>query len=64
MLPFQAKKHQVRKNYVLSILEYPNYLQLCRPTGQPCIETEEFDLVRNMTIAIGEERYQDAGIVY
>ncbi|XP_073046074.1 bifunctional nuclease 2-like isoform X1 [Primulina eburnea] len=33
-----------------------------RPTGQPCIDTKEFDLVRNMLIAVVEERYRDAGI--
>ena len=34
-----------------------------RPSGQPCIETKEFDLVRNMLIAAVEERYRDAGIL-
>jgi len=32
-----------------------------RPDGQPCLETKEFDLVRNMLIAVVEERYKDAG---
>nr|GLL18164.1 bifunctional nuclease 2-like isoform X1 [Ipomoea trifida] len=33
---------------------------LDRPTGQPCIEAEEFILLRNMLIAAAEERYKDA----
>lgn len=32
-----------------------------RPSGQPCVETKEFNLVRNMLIAAVEERYRDAG---
>lgn len=31
-----------------------------RPTGQPCTETKEFILVRNMLLAAVEERYKDA----
>ncbi|KAJ9166045.1 hypothetical protein P3X46_020846 [Hevea brasiliensis] len=31
-----------------------------RPTGQPCLDTKEFNLVRNMITAAIEERYQDA----
>lgn len=34
-----------------------------RPSGQPCVETKEFDLVRNMLIAAVEERYRDAGSI-
>lgn len=33
-----------------------------RPSGQPCVETKEFNLVRNMLIAAVEERYRDAGM--
>ncbi|KAG8377829.1 hypothetical protein BUALT_Bualt08G0074300 [Buddleja alternifolia] len=36
------------------------FSELDRPTGQACIETKEFDLVRNMLIAAVEERYKDA----
>ncbi|XP_051150968.1 bifunctional nuclease 1-like [Andrographis paniculata] len=36
--------------------------ELDRPTGQPCTEAMEFDLMRNMVIAVGEERYQDAAL--
>ncbi len=36
------------------------FRELDRPSGQPCIETKEFDLVRNMLIAAVEERYRDA----
>lgn len=32
-----------------------------RPNGQPCSETKEFGLVKNMLIAAVEERYKDAG---
>ncbi|RWW19426.1 hypothetical protein GW17_00016522 [Ensete ventricosum] len=42
----------------------PNSLKLCdvdRPDGQPCLEAEEFGLIRNMLIAAVEERYRDAG---
>lgn len=34
---------------------------LCRPSGQPCFETEEFSLVQNMLTAAVEERYREAG---
>ncbi|KAL7110312.1 hypothetical protein ACP275_05G017100 [Erythranthe tilingii] len=36
------------------------FTELDRPNGQSCIETKEFDLVRNMLIAAVEERYRDA----
>lgn len=36
------------------------FTELDRPTGQPCLDTKEFDLVRNMITAVIEERYQDA----
>jgi bifunctional DNase/RNase len=38
------------------------FTQLDRPNGQPCVETKEFNLVRNMLIAAVEERYRDAGL--
>ncbi|KAF8410561.1 hypothetical protein HHK36_003092 [Tetracentron sinense] len=37
--------------------------ELDQPDGQPCDETEEFDLVHNMLIAAVEERYRDAGLL-
>ncbi|KAK1298129.1 Bifunctional nuclease 1 [Acorus calamus] len=36
------------------------FTELDRPDGQPCIETKEFCLIRNMMIAAVEERYRDA----
>ncbi|XP_057973542.1 bifunctional nuclease 1-like [Malania oleifera] len=36
------------------------FTELDRPSGQPCVETTEFNLVRNMLIAAVEERYRDA----
>jgi len=36
------------------------FTELDRPTGQPCLDTKEFDLVRNMFQAAIEERYNDA----
>ncbi|KAJ9560084.1 hypothetical protein OSB04_005244 [Centaurea solstitialis] len=36
----------------------------CRPSGQPCVETKEFNLIRNMLIAAVEERYRDAGTLF
>uniref|UniRef100_A0ACD6A2D5 Uncharacterized protein n=1 Tax=Avena sativa TaxID=4498 RepID=A0ACD6A2D5_AVESA len=36
------------------------FTELDRPDGQPCIEAQEFSLVRNMLIAVIEERYKDA----
>eukprot|EP00262_Sarcandra_glabra_P009562 TRINITY_DN2398_c1_g1_i1.p1 TRINITY_DN2398_c1_g1~~TRINITY_DN2398_c1_g1_i1.p1 ORF type:complete len:329 (+),score=46.82 TRINITY_DN2398_c1_g1_i1:209-1195(+) len=36
------------------------FAELDRPNGQPCVETKEFGLVRNMLIAAVEERYRDA----
>ncbi|GJT00570.1 bifunctional nuclease 2-like protein, partial [Tanacetum coccineum] len=38
------------------------FKELDRPSGQPCVETKEFNLVRNMLIAAVEERYRDAGV--
>ncbi|GER35542.1 bifunctional nuclease 1 [Striga asiatica] len=38
------------------------FTELDRPTGQPCIQTKEFNLVRNMLIAAVEERYLDAAL--
>lgn len=43
---------------------YVNFSYTCifiRPDGQPCVEAQEFGLVRNMLIAAVEERYKDAG---
>ncbi|XP_008811088.1 bifunctional nuclease 2-like isoform X2 [Phoenix dactylifera] len=37
------------------------FTELDRPDGQPCLESKEFDLIRNMLIAAVEERYKDAG---
>uniref|UniRef100_A0A0D9X739 BFN domain-containing protein n=1 Tax=Leersia perrieri TaxID=77586 RepID=A0A0D9X739_9ORYZ len=39
------------------------FTELDRPDGQPCVEAQEFGLIRNMLIAAIEERYKDAGIV-
>ncbi|KAJ6805382.1 bifunctional nuclease 1-like isoform X1 [Iris pallida] len=36
------------------------FTELDRPDGHPCLESIEFDLVRNMLIAAVEERYKDA----
>ncbi|KAK1550617.1 hypothetical protein Q3G72_022077 [Acer saccharum] len=36
------------------------FTELDRPSGQPCLDTTEFNLVRNMLIAAVEERYRDA----
>ncbi|CAO2210730.1 unnamed protein product [Urochloa humidicola] len=36
------------------------FTELDRPDGQPCVEAQEFGLVRNMLIAAVEERYKDA----
>ncbi|KQJ96268.1 hypothetical protein BRADI_3g22050v3 [Brachypodium distachyon] len=36
------------------------FTELDRPDGQPCIEAQEFSLVRNMLVAVVEERYKDA----
>uniref|UniRef100_A0A803MZZ4 BFN domain-containing protein n=1 Tax=Chenopodium quinoa TaxID=63459 RepID=A0A803MZZ4_CHEQI len=37
-----------------------SFTELDRPNGQPCIETTEFNLLRNMLNAACEERYQEA----
>ncbi|CAI9753418.1 unnamed protein product [Fraxinus pennsylvanica] len=39
------------------------FTELDRPTGKPCLETEEFNLLRNMLIAAVEERYRDAALL-
>ncbi|KAK4276556.1 hypothetical protein QN277_014690 [Acacia crassicarpa] len=36
--------------------------ELDRPSGQPCAETQEFNLLRNMLKAVVQERYKDAGM--
>uniref|UniRef100_A0A0E0IAM5 BFN domain-containing protein n=1 Tax=Oryza nivara TaxID=4536 RepID=A0A0E0IAM5_ORYNI len=36
------------------------FTELDRPDGQPCVEAQEFGLIRNMLIAAVEERYKDA----
>ena len=36
------------------------FTELDRPTGQPCLDTKEFNLVSNMQKAAFEERYTDA----
>lgn len=36
------------------------FTEMDRPNGKPCVETTEFNLLRNMLDAAGEERYQDA----
>lgn len=36
------------------------FTELDRPSSKPCIEATEFNLLRNMLDAAGEERYQDA----
>lgn len=36
------------------------FTELDRPSDKPCIETIEFNLLRNMLDAAGEERYKDA----
>ncbi|XP_008792814.1 bifunctional nuclease 2-like [Phoenix dactylifera] len=43
-----------------SLSEGMLFTELDRPDGQPCLETVEFGLVRNMLIAAVEERYRDA----
>ncbi|KAM6544320.1 hypothetical protein CsatB_008767 [Cannabis sativa] len=39
------------------------FAELDRPSGQPCVETKEFNLVRNMLVAAVEERYRDAAVL-
>ncbi|XP_057428285.1 bifunctional nuclease 1-like [Lotus japonicus] len=38
------------------------FTEMDRPNGQPCVETEEFNLLHNMLKAVGEERYKDAAL--
>ncbi|XP_061356303.1 bifunctional nuclease 1-like [Gastrolobium bilobum] len=38
------------------------FTEMDRPSGQPCTETEEFNLLHNMLKAVVEERYQDAAL--
>ncbi|XP_054798580.1 bifunctional nuclease 1-like [Prosopis cineraria] len=37
-------------------------VELDRPSGQPCAETQEFNLLHNMLKAVVEERYKDAAL--
>uniref|UniRef100_A0A7N0TZR2 BFN domain-containing protein n=1 Tax=Kalanchoe fedtschenkoi TaxID=63787 RepID=A0A7N0TZR2_KALFE len=70
-VPIQVNKHLVYNDGVKviesakSIPQSPAsdgflFTRLDKPSGQPCSETEEFDLLRNMLIAADEERYKDA----
>ncbi|KAK7376778.1 hypothetical protein VNO80_02194 [Phaseolus coccineus] len=38
------------------------FTEMDRPSGQPCVETTEFNLLHNMLKAVGEERYKDAAL--
>ena len=40
----------------------PLFTELDRPSGKPCTETKEFNLLHNMLKAVVEERYQDAAL--
>lgn len=40
----------------------PLFTELDRPSGKPCAETKEFNLLHNMLKAVVEERYQDAAL--
>ncbi|KAJ8442562.1 hypothetical protein Cgig2_026504 [Carnegiea gigantea] len=44
----------------LLFTELDRYRHWTRPSDKPCIETIEFNLLRNMLDAAGEERYKDA----
>ncbi|XP_057504164.1 bifunctional nuclease 1-like isoform X3 [Actinidia eriantha] len=68
--PIQVNKHLVHSDG-MRILESAKVsmkassdglllTELDRPSGQPCTETKEFNLLRNMLIAAVEERYIDA----
>ncbi|OMO87539.1 hypothetical protein CCACVL1_08956 [Corchorus capsularis] len=37
------------------------FTELDRPSGKPCLDTEEFNIVCDLNEAINQERYQDAG---
>ncbi|XVE69836.1 hypothetical protein DITRI_Ditri10aG0023700 [Diplodiscus trichospermus] len=36
------------------------FTELDRPSGQPCLDSEEFNIVRDLNEAINQERYKDA----
>ncbi|KAH1120094.1 hypothetical protein GYH30_048447 [Glycine max] len=38
------------------------FTEMDRPSGQPCSETTEFNLLHNMLKAVVEERYKDAAL--
>ncbi|KAG5542354.1 hypothetical protein RHGRI_022033 [Rhododendron griersonianum] len=70
-VPIQVKKHlaysdgmRVIESAKFSMRTCPSdgllFTELDRPSGKPCIETTEFNLLRNMLIAAVEERYIDA----
>ncbi|PWA54953.1 Bifunctional nuclease domain-containing protein [Artemisia annua] len=59
----QSDGMKVVESAKLSLQGSPDGLifkELDRPSGQPCVETKEFNLVRNMLLAAVEERYRDA----
>lgn len=45
----------------LTLTNIKTLFLLGRPNGQPCFDTKEFDLLRNMMQAVDEERYDEAG---
>ncbi|KAF7137732.1 hypothetical protein RHSIM_Rhsim07G0241700 [Rhododendron simsii] len=73
-VPIQVKKHlaysdgmRVIESAKLSMRTSSSdgllFTELDRPSGKPCTETTEFNLLRNMLIAAVEERYRDAGLL-
>ncbi|XP_020272559.1 bifunctional nuclease 2-like isoform X2 [Asparagus officinalis] len=70
-VPIQVNRH-VAYSDGMRVVEPPKttvpsdgllFQELDRPIGEPCLETKEFNLVRNMLIAVVEERYKDAGLI-
>ncbi|KAL4198882.1 hypothetical protein AMTRI_Chr03g142280 [Amborella trichopoda] len=70
-VPIQVNKHLAYSDG-MRVIEPPKvavevplsdgllFTELDRPDGKACVETKEFNLVRNMLIAAVEERYRDA----
>jgi bifunctional DNase/RNase len=72
-VPIQVNKNLVHSDGMRVIdsgkvsIQFPGFdgrllTEMDKPNGQPCAETDEFNLLNNMLKAVVEERYNDAAL--
>ncbi|PNX94656.1 bifunctional nuclease 1-like protein [Trifolium pratense] len=72
-VPIQVNKYLAHSDGMRVIesgkvsIQFPGFdgrllTEMDKPNGQPCAETDEFNLLNNMLKAVGEERYSDAAL--